>query len=137
MRSFVAQKLIALSLVVFLSGTCCLLCCKTMKAAASGTAESCPLSKGHHCPTKSGKPNLTQAASAGAGQAEKCCPFISKRSDLARKTEIDHKASVSAPVRISLPEFFLAGDTTQRSKIYHSVVRNRGSTYLNNCVFRI
>jgi hypothetical protein len=108
-----------------------------MKAAASGKAESCPMSKGrHHCPG-SKKPNVSQAASVSGETAENCCPFISKRFDLARKTETEQKSAVLVPLKFSAPEFFSVKRSFPRVASYPSVVRNRGSTYLTNCVFRI
>src|SRR5262245_507518 len=124
-----AQKLIALSLVVFLSGTCCLLCCEVMKAAPAEQAESCPMGgKDHHCCPKKDETGGQQLGSAAGEQPDKCCPFISKRFDLARKNEPEQKGKVSSPVKIFSPAFLRVAQTSSISLPYASVIHNRGST---------
>jgi hypothetical protein len=138
-KFFSAQKLIALSLIVFLSGTCCLLCCDLTKvAAAFGTAESCPLSKTHHCP-RPAKQEVSGAGSliSSAEQTRTFCPFISKRGDAVQNVKGDLKFTAAAPVKIAAPPVFFAKPAFTADRAYASLIRDRGSTYLANCVFRI
>jgi hypothetical protein len=136
MKFFSAQKLIALSLIIFLSGTCCLLCCEMMKVKAAG-GESCPLSKGsHHCP-KANKPETSQNVVEAAADTEKCCPFISKRGEIAKNADVDLTFAGASLVKVSEPIELPVDSAFAALKIYSSNVRDRGGTYLANCVFRI
>jgi hypothetical protein len=132
MKLFSLQKLIAISLAIFLSGTCCLLCCGVNVLASHG----CPLEKTHHCNAKT-KVVDTRPSIGLEGQVRNFCPFISKRSDLAQKNLDDVKAPSGKVFVTSSPKVFSGGKEYSATPLYNSVVRNRGSTYLANCVFRI
>ena len=143
MKFFSVQKLLALSLIVFLSGTCCLLCCDLTKAAAVfGAAESCPLSKTHHCPHPVKEPAKPEVSTAGTfnGSAEQTrtfCPFISRRGDLVQNVKSDLKFTAVAAVKIAAPPIFFVKPVFAIDKANTSFIRDRGGTYLANCVFRI
>ena len=140
MRLFPAQKLIALALIIFLSETCCALCCGTMQVAALAMAKSCPMSKQHHCPKaeKPDAPNVAGQIAAYTDSTKRFCPFISKRGDATKNDYFEFKFSNASPVKLLSPsKVFLAGQAFTVDKTYRSLVRNRGSTYLANCVFRI
>ncbi len=134
------QKLLALSLIVFLSGTCCLLCCDLTKvAAAFAGAESCPLSKTHHCPQPvKQEVSTANAFTVSAEQTRTFCPFISKRGDVVvQNIKGDLKFIAVAAVKIAAPPVLFAGPGFTAERASNSFIRDRGGTYLTNCVFRI
>ncbi|HEV7643044.1 MAG TPA: hypothetical protein VGO50_03805 [Pyrinomonadaceae bacterium] len=139
MRSLSVQKLLALSLIVFLSGTCCLLCCDLTKvAAAFGTAESCPLSKSHHCP-RSAKQEVSTAGAftSSVEQTRTFCPFISKRGDAVQNVKGDLKFTAVSVVKIAAPPVLFVEPAFTADRASNSFIRDRGGTYLTNCAFRI
>ncbi len=139
MKSVAVQKLLALSLIVFLSGTCCLLCCDLTKvAAAFGSAESCPLSKSRHCP-RPAKQEVSTANTftVSAEQTRTFCPFISKRGDVVQSVKGDLKFIAVAPVKIAAPPVLFVKPAFTADRVSNSFIRDRGGTYLTNCVFRI
>jgi len=108
---------------------------------AFSAAESCPLSKGgHHCPSqKSAETNAAQDGEVKAlasVQTESHCPFISRRSEPAWKPAFELKPAPAA-VKISLTGFFTVKKDFISPAAYRPVIRDRGGTYLKNCVFRI
>lgn len=133
MKSVSAQKLIALSLVIFLSGACCLLCAVPLVIAAV----HCPLERSAaHCDKKvvesSKSPSVTRE-----NQNIVRCPFLLKRSELAQKPNVDAGAVAVKAAGISSSTFFISAKNYTFPHSYRSVIRDRGSTYLANCVFRI
>jgi len=132
MRTFALQKLIALTLIVFLSEACCLLCCGVTVMASH---HSCPLEKTAHCDKKAEE---TGTFLVREGQTRtNFCPFISKRSELGKSVVFDGKTVNSASAVTALPKFTVVARKFSPPPSYRSTIRNRGSTYLTNCVFRI
>jgi hypothetical protein len=127
------QKLVALPLIIFLSGACCLFCSVIPVVSAA----HCPLERSGHCGKKSGQlssaPSFTREGLDGVLR----CPFISKRSETAQKPVIETGAAAVKTAGISFLSSFSAAKNSLSPHSYRSVVRNRGSTYLANCVFRI
>ena len=132
------KRIIAGLLTVWLSGVVFLFCCETSKANASET-ENCPLSKTNHCNKKLTQEIVSQLASIQTeNQRFDCCRFPSQVFDKVRKIEPNQQsAEVSSIVKPPTPRFFFAERKFSFPKVYHSMILNRGSTHLKNCVFRI
>ncbi len=132
------KRVIASLLAIWLSGVVFLFCCETSKAKASET-ESCPLSKTSHCNKKLTEKTVSQLASLQTeNQTIDCCRFPSQVFDKARKLETNQQpAVVAASVKVPTAKFSFVKCEFSSPKIYRSLVYNRGSTYLKNCVFRI
>ena len=125
-------------LAVWLSGVVFLFCCETSKAKASET-ENCPLSKTSHCNKESNDETVSQLASFQTeNHTIDCCLFRSQVFDKARKFETNQPtAELAAVVKAPTAKFFFVKHESGSPKVYHSLILNRGSTRLNNCVFRI
>ncbi|HEX9960612.1 MAG TPA: hypothetical protein VGB00_06760 [Pyrinomonadaceae bacterium] len=138
MKSVFSQRIISSVLVFWLSGIALLFCCGNMEARAAET-DSCPLAKTNHCGKQSeGENNLDFASFQKESLTFDCCAFLPKVFDKARKIEkIPQVSTVPATVEIPAPKFSFVVRRVNSPKIYQPVVRNRGSTYLKNCVFRI
>jgi hypothetical protein len=132
------KRVVAGLLVVWLSGVVFLFCCETSEANVS-EAESCPLKKASHCNKKSTDETTSQIALLAAeNHTIDCCRFPAQVFDKARKFETNQqKAKVSAIVKISPPEFATFKIKPHSTSFHQSVIRDRGSTFLRNCVFRI
>lgn len=132
------KRIVAGMLAVWLSGVMFLFCCEATKSKVSGT-ESCPLAQSHLCHKQQKSENASQLASFQTEyQTANCCRFPSQVFDKARKLETNHQpAEVTTIVKIPAPKLFPVKREFSRPKIYRSLVLNRGSTRLVNCVFRI
>lgn len=149
MKSAFSQRIISGTLVIWLSGVVLLFCCGNMEARAAAAvaddAHSCPLAKTSRC-------DKQQAASDGGeddqdfarfqkqSRAFDCCGFLPKVFDKARKIEKNPQIALTATAateKILAPKFSFVVRAAESPKIYRAIVRNRGSTYLKNCVFRI
>ena len=132
------KKVVAGLLAVWLSGAVFLFCCETSKAKVS-EVDSCPLKKASHCNKKSTDETVSQLALLTAeNYTIDCCRFPAQVFDKARKLEPNQQpANVSAIVKIPSPKFAFFKTEFQPANFYQSVIRNRGSTFLRNCVFRI
>jgi hypothetical protein len=133
------KRVVAGMLAVWLSGVVFLFCCE-MPNAQAAEAESCPLKKTSHCDKKTNDKIVSQNASLETGnETVNCCPFMmSQVFDKARKLETNgQSAEVAVVSKVSPPKFSLLKTNSQSIIFYQSVLRNRGSTYLRNCVFRI
>jgi hypothetical protein len=132
------KRVVAGLLAFWLSGVVFLFCCETSKAKASET-ESCPLSKTSHCNKKLTQETASQLALLQTeNQTVDCCLFPSQVFDKARKFETNQQpAEVSSIVKTPATKFFFVERKFSSSKVYHSLILNRGSTHLKNCVFRI
>lgn len=133
------KKIIAASLVFWMSGVLFLFCCDSMKAQAAET-ESCPLAKTEHC----SKQSKAETASAGSvvikpqPQTLDCCRFVPSIFDKTVKTEkIQKVEAVSSTVKILQPKFVVVKTEFPAAKNFRSIVLNRENTHLKNCVFRI
>jgi hypothetical protein len=133
-----AQKLIAFLLIVFLSGTCCLLCCDLKVMAFAVAAESCPMGKKHHCPGSAKKETPgTGLLTGSTNQTKTDCPFISRRGDVAQNVKSEIKFTAVSPSKIASATVLFARPALALGRAYTSPIRDRGGTYLANCVFRI
>ena len=103
-------------------------------------AESCPLGEGHGCCKKKAilDDNLPKV-SEDESKTIDCCAFKPQKtlsSDLSDSKNF--KQSVIATEKIATPKpIYFIKQTYKIPQVYHSAIRNRGSTYLRNCVFRI
>lgn len=142
-----AKQLTAGFLSIWLSGVVLLLCCGNMEArAAEAAADSCPLARMSHCDKQrqarsdSDENNPDFAGVQKQSQTFDCCGFLPKVFDKARKIEKIPQIALTAAAateKIPAPKFSFVAQAAESPKIYQPVVRNRGSTYLKNCVFRI
>lgn len=133
------KRAIAGFLAVWLSGVVFLFCCEMPLAKASET-ESCPLEKASHCNKKLPSETASQFDSLETkNETVNCCPFMTQVFDKARKLETNPQtAEITATVIVVSPTKLSFLKTTAPSLTeYQSIVRNRGSTYLRNRVFRI
>jgi len=131
------KQILAGSLMVWLSGVVFLFCCQTMTVHAS-RVENCPMPKTSHC-HKSPDKNDSQSVSIESEQtAIEFCSAPFQVFDKARKLEINQQtAEVTAKIVIPTPKFSFVKSVSHSSNFYQPVIRNRGSTFLINCVFRI
>lgn len=134
------KRIFTVALVVWMSGIVLFLCCEMPTNAAAIEMESCPLAKKGNC-SKTVADNSTDDSKTSFGRelrAFDCCNFPAQIFDKARKTEVAPQATViSKSVEIAAPKIFVVERFFNSSTFHQSFVRNRGSTYLNNCVFRI
>lgn len=132
------KRIIAGLLAVWLSGVVFLFCCE-MPMAKAAEAESCPLAKTNHCHKKSAGADVSQFVSLQTDDRTfDCCRFPSQVFDKARKIEtIQQTAAVATIVKVAPPQFSFVETNFKRREIHQSFIRNRGSTFLRNCVFRI
>ena len=133
-----AKRAIAGLLAVWLSGVVFLFCCE-MPNAQAAEAESCPLKKTSHCDKKLTDETVSQfVLFETENETANCCRFMSQVFDKVRKLETNQQpANVSAIVKVPSPKFAFLKTESQSRNFYQSVIRNRGSAFLRNCVFRI
>jgi hypothetical protein len=138
MKPRLTQRIISGALVIWLSGVVLLFCCGNMQARVS-EADSCPLAKAGHCDKQAVSENAVDFASFQRETgAFDCCGFLPKVFDKARKIEkIPQPATAATVAKISAPKFSFVVQRVESPKVYQPAIRNRGSTYLKNCVFRI
>ncbi len=132
------KRAVAVLLMFWLSGVVFLFCCEMPNAQASEVL-SCPLKKTSHCNRKSTDETVSQYASLETeDETVNCCQFMSQVFDKARKLETNQQsAEVAAVVKVSPPKFSFLKTNSQSSTFYQSVIRNRGSIFLENRVLRI
>ena len=97
--------------------------------------ESCPLAKKGDCsksPDKDSEHYFGQET-----RAANCCAFPAKVFDKVRKIEKQPELATAAIVEIAALKFSRTEKNFPSPKLFQSFVRNRGSTHLTNCVFRI
>jgi len=133
------KKIIAASLVFWMSGVLFLFCCDSMKAQAAETAESCPLVKTQHCSKQSkGETAFDSTSIEAQPQTHDCCRFIPPIFGKTVKTEKILKVEAAlSTVKILQPKFAVVKSEFPAVKNFRSVVLNRENTHLKNCVFRI
>jgi hypothetical protein len=145
MKHVFSQRIISGALVLWLSGVALLFCCGNMEAQAAETADSCPLAKKNNCSKQTARDgdaaaedDLDFARFEKANQTLDCCSFLPKVFDKARKIEKNPEAALAAPTaKISASKFSIVLQSVKSKQTYQPVIRNRGSTYLKNRVFRI
>jgi hypothetical protein len=106
---------------------------------ADEEVESCPL-KGHECCKKKAKAeDNSSKISEDENKTIDCCafkPIKTLSADLENSKNSKQTAIATAKVKIPKPVYFIK-QTYKIPQVYHSAIRNRGSTYLKNCIFRI
>ncbi len=132
--------------VVWLSGVLVLVGCgsRLFMFSALNVAEeevvSCPLGEGHDCCKKKAKAddNLPKV-SEDESKTVDCCAFKPQKTLSADLSNLKNtKQSQVITAKVETPQFvFFVKQTSKIPQVYHSAVRNRGSTYLQNCNFRI
>ena len=140
MRKFFGQntkKIVAASLIFWMSGILFLFCCETAKVEAQ--AESCPLAKAHHCSKQISSGGVSPFASVQPEQqAFDCCQFLPHIFDKARKIEKMQKVELAAASTTVLQTTFsVAIHQFPARKTFHPVLISWENTHLKNCVFRI
>ena len=134
----ILPKTVSAFLVFWLSSVLVLVCCGShlFTASAMKMDESCPMQKGHECCKKN-----KDAKSVSETEKDKaeCCAFKPTRTlsaDLQNVKITKQAVAVTLKQEIPKPVYFIQ-TSYQTPNVYHSAIRNRGSTYLQNCVFRI
>jgi hypothetical protein len=132
--------------VIWLSGVLVLVGCGSsfFKASAMSLmteeAESCPLGEGHECCKKKAKVDDNSAkVSEDENKPVDCCAFKPVKTlsaNLSNSKETKQTAVLTEKVETPKP-VYLIKQTYKIPQVYHSAIRNRGSTYLKNCVFLI
>jgi hypothetical protein len=134
-----AKKVLAGTMIFWLSGLLFLFCCEMPTHAQAAETDSCPLAKINHCDKKTaGKNSLPSASLQAETNAFACC-ILPNIFDKARKIEnVQPIADAAAPaITISKPKFLLAKIEFEFPATYQSPVLSRNETYLKNRVFRI
>jgi hypothetical protein len=134
----VLQKSSSAFLVIWLSSVLVLVCCSAhlLTASAMKMDEICPMKKGHECCAKN---KDAKKISEPQKDGDDCCIFKLNRTlsaDLQNVKISKQAATVILSQETPKPVYFIK-DSYLAPKVYHSAIRNRGSTYLQNCVFRI
>jgi hypothetical protein len=131
------KRIFTAALVVWMSGIVLFLCCDMPGVkAATVEIESCPLAKKSNCSKTS--ENNTEHSFRQESHTFDCCAFPAKIFDKVRKTEkLPEAVNVAEAVVTAAPKFSLIEKNFKSPKFYQSFARNRGSTHLQNCVFRI
>jgi len=132
------KRIVAASLVFWMSGILFLFCCDSLKVQAT-EAESCPLAKINHCSKQTASENDSQSASVQPEhRALDCCRFLPLVFNNSVKVEKTQKIGMAvAGVKVSQPAFSIINRVFPAQRTFHSVVINRENTHLKNCVFRI
>ncbi len=106
---------------------------------ANDEEESCPL-KGHDC---CGKKHTVEDNSTNVSEDDSktidCCvfkPVKTLSADLSNSKNLKQSQVTAKSIRAPKAVRF-AKETYKNPRIFCSVIRNRGSTYLQNCNFRI
>jgi hypothetical protein len=133
----ITKRIFTAALAVWMSGIVLVICCQMPSAKAAGAEmESCPLAKKGDC-AKSAQVNSGESF-GNESQSFDCCVFPAKVFDKARKIEVQPLiAEAGETTEIAAPKSFIVRQTFTSPKIHQSFIRNRGSTYLRNRVFRI
>jgi hypothetical protein len=132
--------------IVWLSGVLILVGCGSsfFKASAMNLmaeeAESCPLGEGHECCKKKAKvENNSTKVSEDKSKPVDCCTFKPVKTlsaDLSNSKNTKQTAVLTEKVETPKALYSIK-QTYKIPQVYHSAIRNRGSTYLKNCVFLI
>lgn len=131
------KRIFTAALVFWMSGIVLLFCCDMPTAsAADAEIESCPLARKNACSKTSASDS--EHSFKHDPRTFDCCVFPAKIFDKVRKTEKSPEAAaVAETVAIDAPKFSSVDKPSEPSRFYQSFARDRGSTYLQNCVFRI
>jgi hypothetical protein len=139
-------KSISVFFVVWLSGVFVLIGCGShffSVFAMNSTeveAEICPLGKGHECCKKKSKAeNDSPKVSEDQNKTIDCCAFKPNKTlsaDLSNSKVTKQSAVASKKPEISKAIFFNK-ESREIPQVSRPIIRDRGSTYLRNCVFRI
>lgn len=128
--------------VFWLSSVLVLVCCGThlfRVTAMKAEPESCPL-KGHECCKKKSKTDDTSPKiSENKDKTIDCCTFKPTKTlsaNLQNSKNTKQSPAINTKVQTPKPVYFIR-QTFQQPQVFRSAIRNRGSTYLQNCNFRI
>ena len=134
------RKSLSAFFVFWLSSVLVLACCGlqlfTALAVSAMNEESCPMGKGHECCKKN--KDAKNVSETDKDKAD-CCAFKPAKTlsaDLQNTKETKQSPAVTEKIEVPKPVYFI-NQTYPTTPVYHSAIRNRGSTYLQNCVFRI
>ncbi len=135
----ILPKAISAFLAFWLSSVLVLVCCGShlFTASAMEMDESCPMKKGHDCCQKD-KDDKNKVSETEKSEAD-CCAFKPQKTlsaDLSNSKNTKQSQVLTAKVETPKPVYFIK-QTSKSPQVYHSAIRNRGSTYLQNCNFRI
>jgi hypothetical protein len=126
-------KSVSAFLAFWLSSVLVIVCCGIMAPEVSASDEIPECHKVHQTTDDSNKIAENEPDKAD------CCVFKPSKTlspDLQKQQ--DTKKSQVVAKKIESPKtIYFTNQTYQSKSVYHSAIRNRGSTYLINCNFRI
>lgn len=130
------SKAISALMIFWLSSVLIFLCCITMseEVSASEMIPECHQTQKHQTQDTDLK-NISKSKKSSFD----CCVFKPQKTlatDLQTSKDLKHIQAAEKPVSLEKP-VYVAQQNYQPAKVYHSAIRNRGSTYLKNCNFRI
>ena len=128
----ILPKAISAFLVFWLSSVLVLICCAVMPAEVSATDDVPACHKVNDAEDDSDKISETEKEKAD------CCIFKPSKtlsSDLQKQQNVKQISAVTEKINLPKPVYFIK-KSYETPSVYHSAIRNRGSTYLINCNFR-
>lgn len=130
------SKAISAVMILWLSSVLILLCCLTMteEVSASEMIPECHQTQKHQLPSEDAE-NISESKTNNFD----CCVFKPQKTvatDLQTLKDLKHIQVAEKPIALEKP-VYVVKQNYQPTKVYHSAIRNRGSTYLTNCNFRI
>lgn len=107
---------------------------------ADEKVESCPL-KGHECCKKSAKKAELDSTKVSEDNSKPidCCafkPIKTLSAELQNSKNTKQSQIATEKAETPKPVYFIR-QSFETPQIYHSAIRDRGSTHVMNCVFRI
>lgn len=142
-KSKLSSRFVALLLCFWLSGAVCVLACgtaaQTEKTSVAG-ASTCPMHNHQAAEADSQTNSKTANFSEHQNHAPKmnCCAFgyfLTNSAQTSGQTNLSFAAATAAPVKFNFPAN--ARREISFPRIYQTIPRTRGDTYLRNRVFRI
>jgi hypothetical protein len=128
----ILPKAISAFLVFWLSSVLVVVCCGIMTPEVSAAEDIPECHKAHQ--TEDDKHKISESEPDEAD----CCVFKPSKTlspDLQKQQDVKQIVAVTEKIETPKPVHFIK-QTYQSPAIYHSAIRNRGSTYLINCNFR-
>lgn len=129
----ILPKAISAFLVFWLSSVLVVICCGIMTPEVSASEDIPECHKKHQ--TDNDKNKISESES----EKDDCCVFKPVKTlsyDLQKQQEVEQSLAITEKFVTPKPVYFTK-QTYNSPAIYHSAIRNRGSTYLINCNFRI
>lgn len=136
----ITNRIIALSLVLWLSGATCVFGgCEMAMAKIEATQKSNNQMRADHSCCKRAKSKkeaklVEEFPVPPPSTKISCCPFASQPTVQARKANTETAPVISVSVQT---QFFQPNEERRTSFSYHARLPDRGSTHIKNCIFLI